>query len=166
MRSFVAALLLFPAVAFGGEFAVDVYGFSQHIGGGGDYESTNPGLGVAYGSQHLKAVGGAFDNSFSDRTYYLGAELLSSGFVKVGAIFGAVYGYVETEYGENIGYWTESTDEGMVFHQLYEETRVKRPHFVAVPVVEIGRAFSVRLMATPEVGESPPVVAASFRVYF
>lgn len=160
MRSFVAAMLLFPAVAVGGEFAVDVHGFSKHLNTDEEFNERNPGFGISYGSRSFGVIGGYYLNSIDTRTYYLGSEFMTSGStVRAGLALGVTYGYLR-EHREHV-----QVDFGGETRAMAAYETVSEPGYypMAAPIIEIGRDYSLRLMFIPAAADNPSVVTATMR---
>ncbi len=81
---------------------VDINGLSKHFGGRYEYNEVNPGIGVTYETVNDRLVkgllAGTFENSFNDRSNYLGgllARRFGNGkyYIDLGASAGLLSGY-------------------------------------------------------------------------
>lgn len=144
----LAVLLVAGPVA--AELAIDIHGASRHIGAYQEYNESNPGVGVAWGSRRVKVTAGGYKNSMGDRTYYAGGEVMTAGTLRLGVVAGAVHGYREERMEKVPG--TLAT---------YATVSYTRPRPMIAPVIQAG---GVRLMVIPRTDASPTTVAVSYRV--
>lgn len=145
---------------------MDIHGFSKHFGTDEEYNETNPGLGIAHGTENFKGLIGFYKNSYSDQSYYLGVELLSSGMLRVGVVAGGIYGY-KKEQKEHYATVVTTTSSGSV-NEIYfyrnESVRIFMPAFA--PILEFGGAVSLRATFIPASDSAEQAVLFGARVYF